>query len=271
MAAVAPDRSIIEAFGGDPSALQPLTGGQGKAWRAGAIVLKPTTEDPLRVAWLGNVLAEVQDSERFRLSRPIEARHGGWVVGGWLATEWVAGYPLSRDWDRVLDAADGLHEALARIPLAAPPAVDSPWSHGDRVAWGEETVPAAVGTIAPDLVVVAARPWLGRDPQLIHGDLAGNVVFHDDPDVPVGIIDMSPYFRPPDFATAVCVADAIAWHGAPVGLALHFATTRSRGDELLARAVLYRLVATHHHYPGNVHRLAADRTAYQPVIDSLHL
>jgi hypothetical protein len=48
---------------------------------------------------------------------------------------------------------------------------------------------------------------------LIHGDLTGNVLFHDE--LPPAIIDFTPYWRPLEFQSAVVVADALVWEGAP--------------------------------------------------------
>jgi hypothetical protein len=47
---------------------------------------------------------------------------------------------------------------------------------------------------------------------LIHGDVTGNVLFDDH--LPPLVIDLSPYWRPPAFASAIVVADAVAFEGA---------------------------------------------------------
>ena len=57
----------------------------------------------------------------------------------------------------------------------------------------------------------AGHPALGPD-QLVHGDLAGNVLL-DATGTPV-VIDLAPYWRPALWAEAVCVLDAVLWHGA---------------------------------------------------------
>ena len=48
--------------------------------------------------------------------------------------------------------------------------------------------------------------------QLVHGDLTGNILF-DDALAPA-VIDVSLYWRPPAFASAIVVADALVWEGA---------------------------------------------------------
>ena len=52
---------------------------------------------------------------------------------------------------------------------------------------------------------------LGAD-QLVHADLTGNVLLTRD--APPGIIDISPYWRPPAYAEGIVVADAMCWHDA---------------------------------------------------------
>ena len=56
------------------------------------------------------------------------------------------------------------------------------------------------------------------------------------------MIDLSPYWRPAEFATAIVVADAIAWEGAGVA-ELKPAMGVDRFGQLPVRAILYRLVA----------------------------
>ena len=85
--------------------------------------------------------------------------------------------------------------AFAQADLAA-------W---DDVALSEFCSPAS--RTARRAVQAAARAH-----QLIHGDLTTNVLFH--PALPPGIIDPSPYWRPPLFATAIVVFDAMVWEGA---------------------------------------------------------
>jgi len=74
--------------------------------------------------------------------------------------------------------------------------------------------------------------------QVIHGDLGGNVLVSDDGG-PV-VIDWPPYFRPPGFALAVAVGDAVRWEDVPVAF---IDAWRDVADwyQLLARALVYRL------------------------------
>ena len=85
------------------------------------------------------------------------------------------------------------------------------WAIADRVAWGE--LPAdrfeQVGHL-PRLLA-ALRP-VDAPSQLVHSDLTGNVLFAEG--FPPAIIDLSLYWRPPAYASAIVVADALVWEGA---------------------------------------------------------
>jgi hypothetical protein len=106
--------------------------------------------------------------------------------------------------------------------------------------------PGRLGELGADLPEVV-RPLLDRRRpvdlpcQLIHGDLGGNVLFHDS--LPPAVIDVSPYWRPPGYADAIVVADAVAWHGA--GDELVERLLRHHGEQLLLRAVLFRVAVDH--------------------------
>jgi hypothetical protein len=76
--------------------------------------------------------------------------------------------------------------------------------------------------------------------QLVHGDLAGNVLFH--PELPPLVIDLSPYWRPPAFASAVVVVDALVWLGADEDLVKPLLEDEGF-PQLLLRALLFRAVA----------------------------
>ena len=110
------------------------------------------------------------------------------------------------------------------------------WSRADRMAWGERTLP-----YSPQLqVLLDLRRPLDLPAQLIHGDLTGNVLFTAQK--PPAVIDVSPYWRPMNYATAILVADLVCWHGVDpdtvikrVGQVAHF-------PQLLVRALLFRMV-----------------------------
>ena len=75
--------------------------------------------------------------------------------------------------------------------------------------------------------------------QLIHGDLSGNVLFHDQ--LPPAIIDFSPYWRPAAYASAIVVADALVWEGADARI-LGAVSHIDDFGQYLVRALIFRAV-----------------------------
>lgn len=76
----------------------------------------------------------------------------------------------------------------------------------------------------------------------MHGDLTGNVLFHRD--LPPLVIDLSPYWRPPLYAAAIVIADALVFEGAGEEV-----TEPLRSDpsfaQCLLRALIFRAVTDH--------------------------
>ena len=128
-------------------------------------------------------------------------------------------------------SSERFHAALAAVPR--PDAIiDSranPWATLDRVAWGERRYDGI------DDLLGALEPV--DDPsQLIHGDLTGNVLFHEK--LPPAIIDFAPYWRPTEYATAIVATDAVLWEAAPSELLddVH--------PQYILRALIYRGVTS---------------------------
>jgi uncharacterized protein (TIGR02569 family) len=173
-----------------------------------------------------------------RVAVPVPATDRRWVVDGWAATPFLTGSPAGWRWGDVLLAGAAFHAAVAHLPR--PTFLDrrtSPWDDGDRAAWGEGEVAVRVDGLRPLVErLVAARRPVGEPPQLVHGDLGGNVLLADDGDGPPAILDLSPYWRPPGWALAVVAVDALVWSDAnPEPFA-------DLDPQLLVRAMLYRLV-----------------------------
>jgi hypothetical protein len=267
----APD--VLAAFGthADPV---PLPGGEGTAWRAGEVVLKPAG-DPRVARWTADLYRDLSPvaarrDPGFRVPRPLRAATRDWaagdratgdratgdwvaedpVTGGWVAWQWLPGEPaswagVSPFWPRLIAASRAFHAALAGRP--APPWLGrdgSPWTAGDQVAWGERdpesVLAAAPGSLAGQLrrLLAALRP-VRLPSQLIHGDLGGNVLFAGAS--PPAVIDFSPYWRPAGLALAVAAVDALTWGGADPAILDELGGEPEIG-QLLARAHVGRLV-----------------------------
>jgi uncharacterized protein (TIGR02569 family) len=81
--------------------------------------------------------------------------------------------------------------------------------------------------------------------QLVHGDLFGTVLFAGT--AAPGITDITPYWRPAAWASAVVVVDALAWGGADDGLVDRWEDL-PEWPQMMLRAVMFRL-AVHALHP----------------------
>ena len=75
--------------------------------------------------------------------------------------------------------------------------------------------------------------------QIIHGDIAGNIVFAEGR--PPGVIDLTLYWRPSALAKALLIADTITWEHADPGLYDGFRLS-SEGEQLMLRGALRRMM-----------------------------
>lgn len=238
-----PSSEVLRAFGlqGRPVRLR---GGQGTSWVADGVVLKPAAGESVQ-AWLGQELAGVEQVG-FRLPEVRRARDGRWVVDGWGATGIMPGSTVGARagtvdtgaWLEVLEAGRAFHRAVLTLPRPAWLADrDDWWARADAAAWGE--TPGTVHPVCLPLVrrLRAALQPLGVD-QLVHGDLAGNVLLATGG--PPTVIDVSPYWRPVAYAEGIVVADALSWGGAPPSLPDEAGVSTAA----VARGLLFRLLTS---------------------------
>jgi uncharacterized protein (TIGR02569 family) len=256
---VLPSAAVLDAFGA--SGPVPLPGGRGRCVRAGAVVLKPV-DDPVEAAWTAQLLASL-DGPGFRVPRPVRTADGGWVADGWTAWEFVEGEADRTRWGDTLAVCEAFHRAVADV--TRPGFLDTrvhPWAVADRFAW------AGAGGAGPadpllDRLVGVRRP-LDLPAQVVHGDLAANVLF-----APVGppvVIDLAPYWRPAGYARAVVVVDALVWGGAGPDL-LHAVEHVAGMDQLLVRAALFRLAADVGRAGRSPGALAHHTERYRPTVE----
>src|SRR5690606_2320603 len=77
-------------------------------------------------------------------------------------------------------------------------------------------VPATAARLPHVQALLAARRPVDAPAQVVHGDLTDNVHLH--PARPPLVLDLTAYWRPVGWATAVVAADAVVFRGAPPGL-----------------------------------------------------
>ncbi len=190
------------------------------------------------LAWQAEVLATIS-CDGFRVALPLRTQTGELVVEGWCAWEAVAGRHERGRWPEIVAVGERFHAALAgvRRPDFIARRRD-PWAIGDRVARGELPADEFAHVKHLTRLVAALRP-ISAQSQLVHGDLTGNVLFDDR--LPPAVIDFSPYWRPPAFASAVVVADALVWEGARHDV-LDAVAPGEDFEQYLLRALIYRVV-----------------------------
>jgi uncharacterized protein (TIGR02569 family) len=234
----APPFAVLARFGAEGARPEPLAGGQGTAWRAGDVIFKPLDMSVEALRWQAEVLSTLVP-DGFRVAPPLRSRDGELVVQGWTAWRALAGGHAER-WSDIVAVGQRFHRALRGVerPAELLDARTDAWARADRIAWGE--LPAGRAATVPEVAaLLAARRPVDAPAQLVHGDLSGNVLFADG--LPPAVIDLSPYWRPAAYASAIVVVDAVLWHGAGVEL-LSMAADERDGGQLLVRALLFRLL-----------------------------
>ncbi|WP_299923364.1 hypothetical protein [uncultured Nocardioides sp.] len=260
--AAPPDR-VLDLFVAE-GVLEPLPGGRGTTWRAGDLALSPGHD--ASEAWLAPIQARLavrldeQSPRSLRLALPVPARDGSLVVEGWSATRFEPGTTPCRDLATLRATAHLLHAHLASAVPERPAVLDArtdQWAVAERQAYDADAADAAAGDrpepglagLVGALVAGLDHTDLGRE-QLVHADLAGNVLL-DATGAPF-VIDLSPAWRSPLWAEAVCVLDAVLWHGGRAE-ALDEWRAGARRQAML-RAALFRVLADQ---PCDVARYAA--------------
>ena len=236
-----PPTSVLRAFGADQPPRR-LTGGQGMSWISGDIVLKQNV-DPLH-EWLAEALDDIS-LVGFRIATPVRTVNGTVSWEGWAASRWVEGGEPDRTspaaWLQIIEAGRAFHHAVAHLPRPAwLDARDDRWAVADRIAWGETSI-----QIRPEFENLGRRLRAATEPlaprgasQIVHGDLTGNVLVS--PTLLPAIIDVSPYWRPTEYAEGVVIADALCWHRARPSLLDQAGVSVAA----VARALLFRMATT---------------------------
>jgi uncharacterized protein (TIGR02569 family) len=184
-----------------------------------------------------------------RIAMPIPSRDGRWVVDGWGASRFEPHTRPCHDLDLLVATGRLLHARLASalpdVPSGLRDRTDR-WARAERVAFDASVAGeppgredgSALAALVAELRAHLDDTDLGPS-QLVHGDLAGNVLL-DATDVPV-VIDVAPYWRPVLWAEAVCVLDAVLWHGADP-TAVDGWTGGARRQAML-RAAIFRVLS----------------------------
>jgi len=215
-----------------------LRGGQGTTFKAGSIILKPISNSE-EYAWIAENMNTIQQ-EGFRVAQHLKTKDGEWIHAGWGATEFIDGREEKDHWEEKINVSRKFHKMLARFPR--PDFIAKamhPWAIADRKTWGElpfthhERLSSALNRLRALL-----KP-LSLPNQLMHGDMTGNILFHEG--LLPAIIDFSFYWRPAEFATAIIIVDAVVWEGAPDSL-MDKVENSFAMNQLLVRAEIRRIL-----------------------------
>jgi hypothetical protein len=238
-----PTARAVRALGVRADDLRPAPAGA-HAWTDGRLFLKPVGCVPEH-AWVCEVYANWTATHVLvpEPVRPHGAGETGWSSDGWGAQLLIRGRDAKRDeLSEIKEASDAFHACVR--DLSRPAFMDDrddPFAFGDRLAWegvepeGDQATLAVIDRLREHLAPVSGRP------QVIHGDILGNVMLTDG-HVPA-VIDWPPYFRPAGLANAIAATDAVTFRAAPLSL-LDEWSTGADWHQLLVRALLYRLGPT---------------------------
>lgn len=250
-----PPEHVLGTFGIKSGQLEEVGDWSG-GWRSGEIVLSMVA-DHARAAWSAKV-RETLFVDGLRLARPIRSTDGRYVVSGWRADTFVAGTPEPRH-DEVVSAGVRLHEATASLerPRFLTQTPVPPWTDvdvflvADRAAWDErplQTLPLGAPPVPEgenrrrcmELIgqLAGLRKPTKAQPQLVHGDLYGTVLFAGA--AAPGITDITPYWRPASWAAGVAVVDALSWGDADDDLIERWEDL-PEWPQMLLRALIFRL------------------------------
>lgn len=258
-----PPDHVLDLFAAE-GVLERLEGGRGTSWRAGDLVLSPGHDES--EAWLAPIQARLavrldeQSPRAVRLALPVPARDGSLTADGWAATRFEPGTAPCLDLDVLRATAHLLHAHLASAVPTRPEDLDARtdrWAVAERQAYdADAALLAATDRPEPGVAELVERLVAGLEPadlgreQLVHADLAGNVLL-DATGVPL-VIDLSPAWRSPLWAEAVCVLDAVLWLDAERDALDDWRHSDRR--QAMLRAALFRVLSDQ---PCDVERYAA--------------
>lgn len=237
-----PDENVLRQFNLEGE-IEFLPGGEGRTYRVGNIVLKHINNDSEEyINWIADSFSKIEENG-FRVAKSIKNIEGTWITkDGWSAWEFLEGNHNYKDYIEIsIQAIVAFHRAIK--DFSKPESLgreDSPYIKADKYAWGDK--PESIHEDVKDLVealYAIRKPVEGLKDQIIHGDLnPDNILVSES--LPPGIIDIAPYWRPPEFALAVYAYWIAAWRDEEE-LLEHFQDIKEF-DQMLVRAGIRMLL-----------------------------
>ena len=251
-----------------------LPGGSKKTYKVGNIVLKHVAETSLEnnhsqqlIQWIAGFSDHIVQ-EGFRIPRAIKTAQGQWIThDGWTAWTFLEGkHAIKEDIPACIQGIIALHKELKGI--AKHPLMDdnrTPWGKADKWCWDEKPL-----SIQPELkdyvdtLYKLRKPVGSLEDQLIHADLnPENILIAQG--LPPAFLDLSPFWRPPEFALAI-FANFIGPRRGDGTVLRHFAGIKAF-DQMLIRAGIRMLLVMSVIDDLEDWKTSSERQAAQIIID----
>jgi hypothetical protein len=229
-----------------------LSGGSQPTFKVGNVVLKRVQEtslennhSPALITWIA-AFSHTLKQEGFRFPKALQTKAGNWITpDGWTAWTVVEGrHSTKEDVAGVIEGIMAFHQALAGIPKH--PLMEenqTAWGKADRWCWGDK--PEQIHPVVEPLVHTLyelRRPVDGLQDQLIHGDLSlANILIA--PHLPPAFLDLSPFWRPVEFAVGM-YANWVGPRQGDLSVLKYFEPLKAF-DQMLLRASLRMLLVMH--------------------------
>ncbi len=244
-------QDVLDAFNIQASPEQ-LSGGSQPTFKVGNVVLKRVKETSLEnnhspelVRWIAE-FSQTLKQDGFRFPKALQTKERKWITkDGWTAWTVVEGrHSTKEDVVGIIEGIIAFHKALAGIQKN--PLMDenqTAWGKADRWCWGEK--PEHIHPIVEPLVNTLyelRRSVEGLKDQLIHGDLSlANILIA--PHLPPAFIDLSPFWRPVEFALGM-YANWVGPRQGDISVLKYFQHMKAF-DQMLIRASIRMLLAMH--------------------------
>ncbi|MBN2795760.1 MAG: hypothetical protein JXR88_10165 [Clostridia bacterium] len=255
------EKEILEAFHIQDDG-QHLEGGQNQSIRFGHVVLKPV-EDEVYYNTISEIFNSL-DSNRYRISKHMLSKYGQYAYKGYGATWFEPGFEVDDRLEEKLLVSHALHESSKNTSTNQLPKGKDPWSKAHTLLWNKERLKAVNEQNIFVNQLLDQLPDYNETHQLIHSDLGGNILFHQD--LPPLVIDFSPAEAPKSFADAVLVCDSIAWGNQSIE-SLKLLRSNINYRESILYAVAFRVATIACFEKHDMARLEIEWQAYKNIWD----
>lgn len=259
-------KEILEVFGINGK-IEKLSGGQGQSVRIGDFIVKPIDEIT-KYSWISEVL-ETISMQSLTIAKPIRSKNGNFVENGYGVTEYIAGDFFSGRIEEKIKACRILNQLLESVNQPEDwTHWSSPWQWANQIAWEEADLPENTDSRSKEIIesIKAEYKPIYLSKQLIHSDLAGNILFNRTTPV---IIDFSPEFRPSSYAEVLLITDSIAWHQEQVESLWIAQYPKALIIQLALRAIVFRLAVVIIFNPAHYTAFLKELKNFQPILNIL--